>query len=256
MTLTYSPTCSLLSLVWLVTAHLMLLPHVDGDSYDNRLSCLNYTFPDTETIRELCYVEGGTTPSPVLLENGTMFYRGGGYTSDFYFQRHNDSNSTLGTHTGLLIRVAWEDEGGSPCQVLLNGQSCSSCTMCSSNATAPPLDSLFSPNSFFTQVFSADCTNLDQGRNVTCEPIRPIFFPLLVNYSDLVGPPSIAPTFKPTIPESVVAPPSAPMTSSPVRSPAVPASKPEPTSASARVVLMYNSFITSLLLLVVGGCIY
>jgi hypothetical protein len=248
----YSPTCRLLSLVGLVAAHLMLLPHVDGEeessSYINWLSCLNYTFPDTETIREFCFVEGGSTSS---CTNVTYF------SVDFYFQRHNESNSTLGTHTGLLIHVAWEDEGGSPCQVLLNGQSCSSCTTCSSNATAPS-------DSPFPQVFSADCTNLDQGRNVTCEPVEPLFFPLLSNYSDLVGPmvmtptfaPTIDSTFKPTIPESVVAPPLAPMTSSPDRSPAVPASKPEPTSASACVVCLFNSFVTALLLLVVGGCIY
>jgi hypothetical protein len=278
MTLMYSPSGSLLSLAWLAAAHFMLLPHVDGAAYFNSVSCLNYTFPDTETIREFCFQEGGTTPSPAALVNGTTFYLGG-YTSDFYFESRNESNSTFGTLTGLHINVAWEDDGGLPCQVLINDQNCSSCTMCSSNATAPP-------GSFFSQVFSADCSNFDQGRNVTCEPIRPLFFPLLYNYSDLVGPPSIsdapmvmtptfaptiASTFKPTIPtpilcppdsspteapESVAAPPSAPMTSAPVRSPVVPASKPEPTSASASVVLMYNSFVTSLLLLVVGGCIY
>jgi hypothetical protein len=98
----------------------------------------------------------------------------------------NATNRRLGTftqyETGETVEVLWNVTSPSSylCEsVALNGQSCTTCSICNftavANSSSIVIESL---------KISSDCTNLPNGRNAICEDYKPVFYPLLVRNFD------------------------------------------------------------------------
>ena len=107
--------------------------------------CTDFTFPDDNVVRELCFSVMMLSPPPtqVGLPNGTEYTEYSGEASETY-SFENDLE-------GLTTAVTWEYEGNfEDCVATANGEDCLSCTLCDNKSV------------------SADCTNLEHGRNVEC----------------------------------------------------------------------------------------
>ena len=149
----------LLSLLLLLKASTL----ADAFAYAGETACTNFTFAEEgDVVRELCFsLEGyGPSPASMVLENGTEVTEYiGGYSEHYMFTDDLE---------GLTTGVEWEDEimagETQPCVAHANGENCTSCMICEDGLS-----------------WSADCTNLDQGRNVDCETFPP-FFPFLSTY--------------------------------------------------------------------------
>ena len=139
----------------------LLTPAAKGAVFQFEPACTNFTFPPPGAeVRELCYGGGGSTPSPAGLENGTTIYVGG-FSWEYSF-----SNEEL---ESLSVVVRFEDDQS--CSVTINGdETCSTCSKCD---PAP---------SGYEEIYSTDCTNIEGGRNVVCEPVTPVFFPMSPTY--------------------------------------------------------------------------
>jgi hypothetical protein len=80
-----------------------------------------------------------------------------------------DCTRKNGCGTGEKIVVEWDQSG--VCQsVSTHNGTCSSCSTCGSPSGT------WGTNTFMA-TFSADCTNLANGRNVVCEDLYPVFYP-------------------------------------------------------------------------------
>jgi hypothetical protein len=106
-------------------------------------TCTNFTFPEDDVVRELCFSAKIMGPSPwaIGLPNGTEYIEYIGVSSESYFFG-NELN-------GLTTVVTWEGETDD-CVATANGEDCLSCTICANGSV------------------SADCTNLEYGRKVEC----------------------------------------------------------------------------------------
>jgi hypothetical protein len=105
--------------------------------------CTNFTFPDDNVIRELCFSAEimGPSPSQITLPNGTEYIEYIGVSSESYFFKNELK--------GLTTVVTWEGET-EDCVATANGEDCLTCTLCANGSV------------------SADCTNLEYGRKVEC----------------------------------------------------------------------------------------
>ena len=89
--------------------------------------------------------------------NGELFFKGN-YWMKYNFNHENSK--------GVTTEVRWQHTG--VCDVFADTKKCKSCSLCSEpdgNATSG--------------IVSADCTNVDKGRVVECEPVAPVFFPFV-----------------------------------------------------------------------------
>ena len=105
--------------------------------------CTNFTFPEDDVVRELCFSTEimGPSPAQITLPNGTEYIEYIGVSSESYFFE-NELN-------GLTTVVTWVGETDD-CVATANGEDCLSCTLCANGSV------------------SADCTNLEYGRKVEC----------------------------------------------------------------------------------------
>jgi hypothetical protein len=78
--------------------------------------------------------------------------------------------------TGEKVIVKW-DEANTTCHgVDVNGQACNSCSFCDAQLT------MKNSTLVTTELqLSADCSNVASGRNVVCEDVTPLFYPLQVS---------------------------------------------------------------------------
>jgi hypothetical protein len=206
----------LFSLLLLVQASTLL---VDGSEFLLPSSCKNFTVPASSDGRVLCFSGSGTGPSPAAYENGTTVYLGG-FSWNYVFEKDL---------TGLSVAVVLNDN--ETCTVSVNGEDCESCIKCAS--TVEVTGDVFSP-----ETFTAHCTNLDQGRHVQCEPVSPVFFPLVATYGESTGNSTAAePVSSPTVASPVAAP---------TGSATVPSGTPAASGAAASV---FSKFAASLLLI-------
>ena len=129
------------------------------------------------TSQVVCATYMAISPSPAELGNGTTIYLGP-YSYEFTFYEGIENGTDVRTlenaaafATNQTVMVLWE---GETCQVALNNKDCSSCTLCSVADESSP-------------TMSADCTNIDGGVSVDCQPAF-IFYPLAAASSDTDAP--------------------------------------------------------------------
>jgi len=103
------------------------------------------------SIEKICFSGNVFGPSPASFENGTTVYLGD-WGTNYKFE---------GKYEGLEVSVSWDKK----CAVAINGEACRSCSVCKAGSQSEAS-------------LSTDCTNIRQGRKVTCEPVEPLFFPL------------------------------------------------------------------------------
>ena len=126
----------------------------------------------------------GTSPSPAQTCNydddlqlqicTTMYIGGYSWTFDFVEGVEEGTVTSLlnkteldKISTGLQVVVRMEDDL-TTCSVTVGEDTCSSCSVCKST--------------FY--IFSASCTNIAMGRDVDCEPVEPLFYPLVLESDD------------------------------------------------------------------------
>jgi hypothetical protein len=125
---------------------------------------------DTGTTFEVCGIYSAFGPSPAQLENGTTIYIGG-YSNDYTIVQGleagtdtSSGNISASVYPGIEISVFRDDADICGVTVTAPGstdkEACSTCTYCGN------------------ETYSADCTNLENGRDVNCESTVSIFFPL------------------------------------------------------------------------------
>ena len=101
----------------------------------------------------------------------------GGYGWNYVFVRGLRQNDPLPSSdldeykTGLVVDVRLENDGLT-CEVAVGSTTCQSCVPCSVAAV------------------SADCTNLPEGRNIECEALGPVFYPLILP-NGAIPPPAV-----------------------------------------------------------------
>jgi hypothetical protein len=123
-------------------------------------NCTNFTFPDEDVVRELCYsiMVLGPSPNIVTLPNGTEITEYlGGYEKTWSFEGDLGDGAFPVPISGLTTSVAWEGEDAEDCVATANGEECHHCTLCDDGNS-----------------FDADCTNLEYGRVVKCGEIVPL----------------------------------------------------------------------------------
>jgi len=150
---------------------LVLLPaQVHSSTFlTNTLEC-GIVAVETGTF-PVCAIGSGTGPSPADLGNGTTVYLGG-YSDTFQIAAAGayEEGTDLPSDFSPVITVTASRDDADVCQISVsfNGTEavdCSSCTYCEG-----------------LSFYSADCTNIEYGREVTCEgsdlTAGLIFFPL------------------------------------------------------------------------------
>lgn len=133
------------------------------------VTCRNITADDATSF-QVCATSEGTSPSPFGFENGTTVYLGG-WTSSFSIVQGvpdgfdiTEESLPEGAETNITVLVSRDDNDA--CTVTVTGElDCVSCTYCGGNA------------------YSADCTNLNHGRMVECEPTSGVYYPLTADAS-------------------------------------------------------------------------
>jgi len=130
---------------------LKALALTDASAAKTETQCTDFAFPDDDVVRELCFSVEVIGPSPAMmtLPNGTEYTQYVGSSSESYLFE-NDL-------MGLTTVVTWEGDT-EDCVATANGEDCLSCTLCDNGS------------------LSADCTNLDQGRNVECSENSLLYF--------------------------------------------------------------------------------
>jgi hypothetical protein len=122
------------------------------------------------TSFEVCAISYSEGPSPAVDDNETLTYIGN-YIHDFLV--YESFEGAAGTaqlqvdvehHAGYNVRVERNGTTDECLVVAVNKRVCKSCTFCKSNNGG--------------DTYSADCTNLRFGRNVSCESATNVFFPL------------------------------------------------------------------------------
>jgi hypothetical protein len=129
----------------------------------------------TDPSFEVCAISYQEGPSPAVMEgadNTTVMTYVGNYIHDFLL--YASFEGAEGTpqlevekqhHVGFNVRVERNGTSNECLVVAVNKNACNSCTYCASSETDG-------------DTYSADCTNLPMGRNVTCESTLNVFFPL------------------------------------------------------------------------------
>jgi len=148
---------------------LAFLPSAYSYAYVNPIvECVDIA-EDTGTTFEVCGIYEGFGPSPAMLENGTTVYLGGYGTNYTIIQGLEAGTDTTAVnvpaeaYTGIGIYVYRDDNDACNVTVTLRGsgqEDCQACSYCGN------------------ETYSADCTNLENGRDVNCESTTSIFFPL------------------------------------------------------------------------------
>jgi hypothetical protein len=103
-----------------------------------------------------------TTPSPAQIGNTTTYL--GGYTYDYSYLPAglDDSWGTTWTVPYANVHIVRADDDS--CTVSVDDTNCTSCSFCTSSTVNA------------THAFSTDCTNVPNGRKVSCDPAGPPFF--------------------------------------------------------------------------------
>jgi hypothetical protein len=111
---------------------------IDASVSFSEINCTNFTFPDDNVVRELCFSAEimGPSPAQITLPNGTDYIEYIGVSSESYFFENELK--------GLTTVVTWRET--EDCVATANGEDCLSCTLCSNESA------------------SADCTNLESRR--------------------------------------------------------------------------------------------
>lgn len=136
-----------LSLLFILKASTL----TDASAMMTESQCTDFAFPDDDVVRELCFsVEViGPSPAQTTLPNGTEYTEYvGGSSESYVFENELE---------GLTTAVTWEGDT-KDCVATANGEDCLSCTICANGS------------------LSADCTNLEQGRNVECSENSLLYF--------------------------------------------------------------------------------
>jgi hypothetical protein len=138
-----------LSLLLLLKASML----TDASVAISESNCTDFTFPDDNVVRELCFSAEVIGPSPcqITLPNGTEYTEYVGVSSESYFFENELE--------GLTTSVTWEGET-EDCVANANGEDCLSCTLCADGSV------------------SADCTNLEYGRKIECGENPLLYFDL------------------------------------------------------------------------------
>ena len=141
---------------------------------------------EAETVR-VCSPYEIYGPSPIFIENATGEFNeySGGW--DHYFTIYNASaegleegfseNFPVEASANLKVHVRRDDDN--TCQVNVTNtvdgtvQACNSCLYCGDHSQ--PVSEQMS--CMLCGTYSADCTNLENGRMVNCESIETVFFP-------------------------------------------------------------------------------
>lgn len=134
---------------------------------DNVVFCSDIVPADSPSF-EVCATASYATPSPAVMQNGTVIYIGGYYYTYSITQGLEEGDETTGSpsdYSGIEVNVFRDDDDTCEVSVTVDGETtqCSSCKYCGSDS------------------FSANCTNLENGRAVeVCESTVPdfVFFPL------------------------------------------------------------------------------
>jgi hypothetical protein len=137
------------------------------------VTCENITLDDSSTF-QACAIGDFTGPSPAQFENGTTIYMGG-YSNNYEFVQGLEQGFDTTTltevelsnaKTGIVVNVGRDDYDGCTVSVTTtqNGtkDDCASCTYCGN------------------ETYTADCTNIENGRMVYCETaaVETVYFPL------------------------------------------------------------------------------
>ena len=131
---------------------------IDASVSFSEIKCTNFTFPDDNVVRELCFSAEimGPSPAQITLPNGTDYIEYIGVSSESYFFENELK--------GLTTVVTWRET--EDCVATANGEDCLSCSLCANGSA------------------SADCTNLEYGRRVECplDGLAVPFFPFLSTF--------------------------------------------------------------------------
>jgi hypothetical protein len=139
--------------------------------YNPFVACKNIT-AEGESFK-VCATFSAFTPSPAQFENGTVVYLGG-WSDHFTIYTSAAEGFTEGeegfpTQAATNITVLVDRDDNNVCNITVttaNGTSslCKSCSFCGDETLMPS--------------YSADCTNIWNGRMVECETTETVFFPL------------------------------------------------------------------------------
>jgi hypothetical protein len=143
---------------------LLLLPFVEsGVFYFPIVICKSFSFDETV---EVCATYSGFIPVPAIDGNETVYL--GGYGTTFQFWKGLPNGTNIDEEAippeadaNLTVAVFRDDNNNNSCTVAVNDVNCTSCDYCGN------------------ETYSTDCTNIQNGRSVECEPLYPIYFPLL-----------------------------------------------------------------------------
>jgi hypothetical protein len=135
---------------------------------------------------EVCAYHELIDPNPVCQTNGTNCTQHGNWNLKYIMTKNLANGTDLSTYnnsewnnykTGEYVDVSWNktDTGRMNCNdVSVNGQKCSSCSICDFIFVAATGTSAVVIQ---TLKLSADCSNLASGRNAVCEDYLPVFYP-------------------------------------------------------------------------------
>lgn len=182
---------TMLSQIISCLAVLAVLPRtVDSAAAFNPLvSCKTITPTDGESF-EVCASFGSTTPSPAQFENGTTLELGGwSYNYNIYHPVADgavEGDEDFPSEAYVMNVLVTRSDAGD-CNVTAtppgeNMTMCSSCTYCGNETGDDTL-------------YSADCTNLENGREVECETTDVVFFPFTAAAIPNVTIPDDGPSF-------------------------------------------------------------
>lgn len=165
-------------LLWIVTITTILppaavvAPTTDNTAMEGVMTCADMDLGGGGTAsrsqHHICAIVSTQVPHAAIQPNEelaaqeeTEFIGGYHYTYTILpMDDNNQQNNNNSTKT-TIIKIGRTDGDEKLCTgVTINNQPCQRCVYCEND------------------LFSADCTNIPNGRNVYCESIVPIFYPL------------------------------------------------------------------------------
>jgi hypothetical protein len=141
--------------------------------YNPFVACETISTEDDESFK-VCASYSATSPSPAAFPNGTTVYLGGYnnyfniYNSSAEGMMEGDAGFPVEANTNIKVLVARSDDDSCTVTVTTPAAAgptdtvCNSCTYCGNDE----------------HLYSADCTNVENGRTVECESAGIVFFPL------------------------------------------------------------------------------
>jgi hypothetical protein len=113
--------------------------------------CTNFTFPDDNVIRELCFSAKimGPSPSQITLPNGTEYIEYIGVSSESYFFENELK--------GLTTVVTWEGET-EDCVATANGEDSLTCTLCANGSVSAQIAPTWNTEGRLSAVTIPFCT--------------------------------------------------------------------------------------------------